>query len=126
MSETRKKRRDSGTTADRIAFQHPAVFPEKLALDHILRQFLEQSRRPRLDSMRRILREHVRSSGTTGKMALINNRRFIGIDISAHYINIARQRLTNCGLHVLSTQPADVLLFSFTIEDEVDDHSSPG
>ena len=25
-----------GTTMDRVAFQHPAVFPEKLAEDHIL------------------------------------------------------------------------------------------
>ena len=25
-----------GTTNDKIAFQHPAVFPEKLAEDHIL------------------------------------------------------------------------------------------
>ena len=32
-------------------------------------------------------------SGTTGKMALLNNRQFIGVDISAEYIAIAKERL---------------------------------
>ena len=32
-------------------------------------------------------------SGTTCKMALKQNRRFIGIDISEKYIDIAKQRL---------------------------------
>jgi len=32
-------------------------------------------------------------SGTTGKMALKNNRRFIGIEISPEYVEIAKRRL---------------------------------
>ena len=39
-------------------------------------------------------------SGTTGKMALSNDREFIGIDISAEYIEIARVRLATCNLQV--------------------------
>ena len=32
-------------------------------------------------------------SGTTGKMALKHNRRFIGVDISEEYIAIAKERV---------------------------------
>ena len=32
-------------------------------------------------------------SGTTCKMAMLNNRHFIGIDVSADYIDIAKQRI---------------------------------
>ena len=32
-------------------------------------------------------------SGTTGKMALLNNRQFIGVDISQDYIDIAKERI---------------------------------
>lgn len=77
-----------GTTSDKIAFQHPAVFPEKLAEDHILSW--SQPGDTVLDPMC--------GSGTTGKMALLNGRDFIGIDISAEYIAIACQRLRQAGL----------------------------
>lgn len=79
-----------GTTADKIAFQHPAVFPEKLAQDHILSW----------SNPGDMVLDPLCGSGTTGKMALLNNRHFIGIDISADYIEIARERLSQCGLPV--------------------------
>ncbi len=79
-----------GTTKDRIAFQHPAVFPEKLALDHILSW----------SNPGDLVLDPMCGSGTTGKMALLNGRRFIGIDMSADYIDIACQRLADCGLAV--------------------------
>jgi len=34
-------------------------------------------------------------SGTTTKMALLNNRNYIGFDINKEYIDIANQRITN-------------------------------
>ncbi len=77
-----------GTTRDRIAFKHPAVFPEKLAEDHILSW----------SNPGDLVLDPMCGSGTTGKMALLNRRRFLGIDISAEYIAIARQRLRDCGL----------------------------
>ena len=79
-----------GTTSDRIAFQHPAVFPEKLAQDHILSW----------SNPGDLVLDPMCGSGTTGKMALLNGRRFIGIDISADYIDIARRRLAESGLAV--------------------------
>ena len=79
-----------GTTSDKIAFQHPAVFPEKLAQDHILSW----------SNPGDIVLDPMCGSGTTGKMALLNGRHFIGIDISAEYIDIASKRLHQSGLTV--------------------------
>ena len=83
-----------GTTNDRIAFQHPAVFPEKLAEDHILSW----------SNPGDLIFDPMCGSGTTGKMALLHNRRFIGIDIAAEYIEIARQRMASLGLSVDTSQ----------------------
>ena len=71
-----------GTTRDRIAFQHPAVFPEKLAEDHILSW----------SNPGDVVLDPMCGSGTTCKMAKMHGRRYIGIDISEDYIEIARQR----------------------------------
>lgn len=79
-----------GTTTDRIAFQHPAVFPEKLALDHILSW----------SNPGDLVLDPMCGSGTTGKMALLNDRRFIGIDISVEYLKISRERLKQSGFSV--------------------------
>ncbi|MGB0356620.1 MAG: DNA-methyltransferase [Cytophagales bacterium] len=72
-----------GTTSDRIAFKHPAVFPEKLAEDHILSWSNEGD----------LVFDPMCGSGTTCKMAYLNNRQYIGVDISEAYIKIAKQRL---------------------------------
>jgi len=80
-----------GTTRDRIAFQHPAVFPEKLAKDHI-----ESWSNPG-----DLVLDPMCGSGTTGKMALKHDREFIGIDISPEYVDIAHERLTQCDLEVV-------------------------
>ena len=72
-----------GTTSDKIAFQHPAVFPEKLAEDHILSW----------SNPGDMVFDPMCGSGTTCKMAMIHNRKFIGIDISEEYIKIAKKRL---------------------------------
>lgn len=73
----------NNTTTDKIAFQHPAIFPEKLAEDHILSWSNEGD----------LVFDPMMGSGTTGKMALKHNREFIGIDCSEEYVEIARQRL---------------------------------
>ena len=72
-----------GTTRDRIAFQHPAVFPEKLAADHILSW----------SNPGDLVLDPMCGSGTTCKMAMLNNRQYIGIDISETYIQICEERL---------------------------------
>ena len=65
------------TTKDKIAFKHPAIFPEKLAEDHIKSWSNEGD----------IIFDPMCGSGTVPKMAYLNNRNFIGIDTSKEYIN---------------------------------------
>ena len=72
-----------GTTSDKIAFEHPAVMPEKLAEDHILSWTNEED----------LVFDPMCGSGTTCKMALKNNRKYIGCDISKEYIEIAKKRV---------------------------------
>ncbi len=62
---------------------HPAVFPELLAQDHILSWSNEGD----------TVLDCFMGSGTTGKMALLNNRKFIGIEKDEKYFEIAKQRL---------------------------------
>lgn len=62
---------------------HPAPFPEQLALDHILSWSNEGD----------IVLDPMCGSGTTCKMAYLNNRKFIGVDISKEYCDIATERI---------------------------------
>lgn len=71
------------TSKDKIAFQHPAIFPEKLVEDHIKSWTNEGD----------LILDPMCGSGTTCKMALLNNRSFIGIDISKEYCDISNLRI---------------------------------
>ena len=73
-----------GTTKDKIAFKHPATFPEKLAEDHILSWSNKGD----------IIFDPMSGSGTTCKMAFINERYYLGCDISQEYVNISKERLS--------------------------------
>lgn len=74
-----------GTTKDKFAFQHPAMFPEKLAEDHILSW----------SNPGEIVLDPFVGSGTTAKMAILNGREYIGFEMSAEYCEIAEERLSN-------------------------------
>jgi DNA modification methylase len=72
------------STSDKIAFEHPAIFPEQLAKDHILSWTNEGD----------IILDPMCGSGTTLKMAHLHNRKWIGIDCVEKYINeITAERL---------------------------------
>ena len=73
------------STKDKIAFKHPAIFPEKLAEDHIL------SWSNKGDTVLDIFM----GSGTTAKMCVLNNRNYIGFELSTEYCDIANERLRN-------------------------------
>ena len=62
---------------------HPAVFPEKLAHDHIISWSSEGD----------VVLDPFMGSGTTGKMAKLANRKFIGIEIDETYFSIAEKRI---------------------------------
>ena len=71
------------TSSDDEAFEHPAVFPEKLAEDHILSW----------SNPGDVVLDIFAGSGTTLKMAMLNERNYIGFDLSEDYVNIAQRRL---------------------------------
>lgn len=71
------------STKDEIAYQHPAIFPEKLVQDHIMSWSNEGD----------IVLDVFGGSGTTSKVAVELGRKYIGIDISHEYCEIARQRV---------------------------------
>lgn len=62
---------------------HPAIFPEQLANDHILSWSNEGD----------TVLDCFMGSGTTAKMAMLNNRNFIGFEISEEYCNMANERI---------------------------------
>lgn len=65
------------------AINHPAMFPEALARDHILSWSNEGD----------IVLDPFSGSGTTAKMAKHNGRRYIGIEVNPEYCEIATKRL---------------------------------
>ena len=71
------------SASDNIAYKHPAIFPEKLVQDHITSW----------SNPGDVVFDPMCGSGTTCKMAKLNKRDFIGIDISSEYCKIAEERL---------------------------------
>ena len=71
------------TTKDKFAYKHPAMFPEELCEKHILSWSNEGD----------TILDCFMGSGTTGKMAVLNNRNFIGIELDKGYFEIAEKRI---------------------------------
>ena len=69
---------------------HPAIFPEQLAQDHIITWSDKGD----------LVYDPFLGSGTTAKMAFLNERSFIGSEISNNYALIARERLLKEGIAV--------------------------
>jgi site-specific DNA-methyltransferase (adenine-specific) len=63
--------------------EHPAPFPERLANDHIISWSNEGD----------LVYDPFMGSGTTAKMALLNNRKFVGSEIAKEYCEIATNRI---------------------------------
>jgi site-specific DNA-methyltransferase (adenine-specific) len=71
------------TTKDKDAFTHPALMPEEMAEDHIV----SWSRPGDL------VFDPFCGAGTTCKMALLNNRRYLGMEIHKPYQELAIRRV---------------------------------
>lgn len=69
------------STKDKI--DHPAIFPEALAKDHILSWSNEGD----------LVYDPFMGSGTTAKMAILLKRSWLGSEISAEYCEIAERRI---------------------------------
>lgn len=68
-------------SSDKESHEHPAIFPEQLAEDHIITWSDEND----------IVLDPFSGSGTTCKMAKKNKRNYIGIDISDEYCKLAEK-----------------------------------
>ena len=71
------------SSKDEISYKHPAIFPEKLAADHIFSWSNEND----------IVYDCFGGSGTTAKMAHLQKRNWILSEISEEYCNIAEKRI---------------------------------
>ena len=70
-------------TKDKIAHEHPAIFPDKLVEDHILTWSNEGD----------IVYDPFVGSGTTLKIAKMLNRNYIGSEMTEEYEHIIKERL---------------------------------
>jgi site-specific DNA-methyltransferase (adenine-specific) len=84
------------TTKDKFAYEHPAMFPEQLAQDHILTWSNEGD----------TVLDCFMGSGTTGKMAVLNGRNFIGIELDDKYFEIAKRRINEA-----QNKPEQITMF---------------
>ena len=74
----------TASATDRIAFQHPAIFPERLAEDQIMTWTNEGD----------LVYDCFMGSGTTAVASCNMRRNFLGSEISEEYVEIANERLT--------------------------------
>jgi DNA modification methylase len=73
----------TSSSKDKVAFEHPAIFPEQLVEDQI-NTWTEPGD---------LVYDCFMGSGTTAKVAHILERRWLGSEISAEYVSIAEKRL---------------------------------
>ena len=71
------------TTSDKHAYDHPAIFPEALACDHIISW----------SNPGDLVLDPFMGSGTVAKMAMQNGRDYLGFDISEEYVELAKKRV---------------------------------
>jgi len=70
-------------TKDKIAHEHPAIFPEQLAHDHIISW----------SNVGDVVLDPMCGSGTVCKQAELLKRKWLGFDIAKEYIEITRHRI---------------------------------
>lgn len=75
-------------TKDKFAHNHPAIFPEDLAHDHIISW----------SNPGDIILDPMIGSGTVAKMAMQTGRHYLGFDISEKYCELARKRVAQVQL----------------------------
>jgi DNA modification methylase len=75
----------TSSSKDKVAFEHPAIFPERLVDDQIRTWTNEGD----------VVYDCFMGSGTTAKVAHLLKRRWLGSEISPEYIEIARRRLAD-------------------------------
>jgi DNA modification methylase len=75
------------STKDKIAFSHPAIFPEELCRRHILSW----------SNVGDVVYDPFMGSGTTAKICIEEDRNWIGSELSEEYCSIIEKRIQNVG-----------------------------
>jgi site-specific DNA-methyltransferase (adenine-specific) len=73
----------TSSSRDKIAFEHPAIFPEQLVQDQVRTWTNERD----------IVYDCFMGSGTTAKIAEMLDRRWLGSELSAEYVLLAERRI---------------------------------
>ncbi len=76
------------SSKDKIAYEHPAIFPEKLVEDHI----------KSWSNPGDIVFDPFGGSGTTAKVSIELDRQWIYVEKVAKYCDVAKRRLENLGV----------------------------
>ena len=71
------------STKDDVAFEHPAIFPEALAKDHIITWSNEND----------LILDPFMGSGTTAVCCMETNRNYLGFELDETYFNICNRRI---------------------------------
>ena len=81
------------SSKDIVAFEHPAIFPEELALKHIISWTLEND----------LVYDPFMGSGTTAKCSIQLNRNWIGSEIDNDYYELIKKRMLNVSNEMIDT-----------------------
>ena len=73
------------STKDIIAFGHPAIFPEELAIKHIITWTKKDD----------VVYDPFMGSGTTAKASILLGRQWIGSELDENYTEITNERIKN-------------------------------
>jgi site-specific DNA-methyltransferase (adenine-specific) len=73
------------STKDLVAFEHPAIFPEELALKHIISWTKKGD----------LIYDPFMGSGTTAKASIQLERNWIGSELDTNYCDICERRLSS-------------------------------
>jgi DNA modification methylase len=81
------------SSKDIVAFEHPAIFPEELALKHIISWTTEND----------LVYDPFMGSGTTAKCSIQLNRNWIGSEIDNDYYELIKKRMLNVSNEMIDT-----------------------
>ena len=99
------------STKDKVAYEHPAIMPEQLAMDMISTWTNEGD----------TVFDPFTGAGTTPKMCLLSNRKFHGTELSIEYCEIIKKRLdltVNPPLPVVRKPKTKIITLDPLISDE--------
>jgi site-specific DNA-methyltransferase (adenine-specific) len=81
------------SSKDIVAFEHPAIFPEELALKHIISWTLEND----------LIYDPFMGSGTTAKCSIQLKRNWVGSEIDNNYFELINKRMLNVSDEMIDT-----------------------